>query len=423
MAIAVLATITLASPVSAEPADSSTDRALTVTVSVDDRRVVPIGIDHGAEWGDVILETGTAIAPGLGEGSYVRRGIAFGSQRLGTQDTIQMSFASGSLVFQSAGLWYGPESAALLGGTGAFHGARGEADITVGDGTSEWLITVLPAAGVDPARATVLEYPRELVSTSRIELAPPGSTLGNLTQTTGVLKDVDTVAADYSAISTVVQDMPDNRERRAVQAMFEFVDGSIMVNAMIVAQRGALPTAPISYAISGGTGAYVGAAGVADYLPAAGGMPDRWRFTIFGRTATPTPVAVKSALQVENRFTRVRTSGTASGGIGDLILAGGWTRTGEAPRDHWAVSAQSVIFENPGTARERHVVLSTLQYNSGSDRLLVLGLSRTAVGGGPSAPVERVVIGGIGEYAGASGTATMTPLKARQWRTTFDIAR
>jgi hypothetical protein len=33
------------------------------------------------------------------------------------------------------------------------------------------------------------------------------------------------------------------------------------------------------------------------------------------------------------------------------------------------------------------------------------------------------VIGGLGAYAGASGTVTMTPTKPRQWRTTFDVSR
>jgi hypothetical protein len=33
------------------------------------------------------------------------------------------------------------------------------------------------------------------------------------------------------------------------------------------------------------------------------------------------------------------------------------------------------------------------------------------------------VIGGLGAYAGASGTVTMTPIKTATWRTTFDISR
>ena len=90
---------------------------LVVKVAIDERRVVPIGIDRGADWGDVLLESGTATAKGLGKGTYLRRGIAFGSQRLGTQDTFQISFPQGNLVFQAPGFWYGPSEAALLGGT------------------------------------------------------------------------------------------------------------------------------------------------------------------------------------------------------------------------------------------------------------------------------------------------------------------
>jgi len=396
---------------------------LVVKVAIDERRVVPIGIDRGADWGDVLLESGTATATGLGEGTYLRRGIAFGTQRLGTQDTFQISFPEGNLVFQSAGFWSGPTDAALLGGTGRFVDARGSAAVTVDAGTQQWRITILPQRGVNQATTTVREYPRELVSTSRITLTSGGSTVGNLTQTTGMLiGDDSATVADYSAISTVVQDMSDNHERRVVQAMFEFGDGSVMVNAMIVAQRSTLPTTPVAYAISGGTGAYAGAAGIAEYVPGIGIAADRWRFTFFALTDRATRVSIKSATQVEARFTQVNASGTAQGGIGDLVLAGGWWRSGKAERDHWAVSAEVVDIES-GRDSVRRTLLATLQYAQGTDRFLVLGLSRTGTTGGPAAPVERAVIGGVGAYAGASGSVMMTPTKPRQWRATFDVAR
>ena len=421
--IAVLATALVASAAPATALSPAPAEELVVEVAIDERRVVPIGIDRGADWGDVLLESGTATAQGLGEGTYLRRGMAFGTQRLGTQDTFQISFPEGNLVFQAAGFWSGPTDAALLGGTGRFVGARGSASVTIDGGTQEWRISILPQRGLDPAQTTVREYPRELVSTSRITLAPQGSTVGNLTQTMGILiGDDSSTAADYSAISTVVQDMPDNRERRIVQAMFEFGDGSVMVNAIIVAQRSALPTTPVAYAISGGTGAYAGAAGIAEYVPGNGVAADRWRFTFFGRTDKATPVSIKPATQVEARFTQVNASGTAKGGIGDLVLAGGWWRSGKAERDHWAVAAEVVDIE-AGRDSVRRTLLATLQYSQGTDRFLVLGLSRTGTTGGPAAPVERAVIGGVGAYAGASGTVTMTPTKPRQWRTTFDVTR
>ena len=396
---------------------------LVVKVAIDDRRVVPIGIDRGADWGDVLLESGTATAKGLGKGTYLRRGVAFGSQRLGTQDTFQISFPQGNLVFQASGFWYGPSEAALLGGTGRFVGARGSAAVTVDGGTQQWTITILPKRGVDPTATSVREYPRELVSTSRITLAPEGSTVGNLTQTMGTLiGDDSATAADYSAISTVVEDLPEDRERRAVQAMFEFGDGSVMVNAMIVAQRSALPTAPVAYAISGGTGAYSGTAGVAEYVPGNGVGADRWRFTFFGLTDKASPETITPATQVETRYTAAVTSGTANSGVGDLVLAGGWWRPGKSARQEWAVSAQ-VVDVQAGRDSVRRTLLATLQYSQGADGLLVMGLSRTGTAGGPAAPVERAVIGGLGAYAGASGSVTMTPTKPRQWRTTFDVSR
>lgn len=394
---------------------------LVIEVTPMDRRVVPIGIDNGADWGDVLIESGTAAGRGVSQGTFLRRGMAFGSQRLGTQDVIQMTFPEGSLVFQAAGLWSGPTEAALLGGTGKFEGVRGSAEIS-GIAIRTWTITILPQRGVDPRQTTVTEYPRTLMSTSRINLASPDSTVGNLTQTTGVLlADDSDIAADYSAISTVVDDLPDDRERRQVQAMFEFADGTLMVNAMIVAQRGALPTSPVQYAISGGTGAYAGAAGIAEYVPSDGIGPDRWRFTRFALTAKATPVSLKPATQVESVYYNIGTSG-ALNGVGDLILAKGWWRSGTSPRASYAVSAQAVDHTNR-RGNERRMLLSTVQYNQGSDALLVIGLTRTGSSGGPAAPVERAVIGGIGSFAGASGTVAMTPIKTATWRTTFDISR
>ena len=71
----------------------------------------------------------------------------------------------------------------------------------------------------------------------------------------------------------------------------------------------------------------------------------------------------------------------------------------------------------------RRTLLATLQYSQGADRFLILGLSRTGTTGGPAAPVERAVIGGMGAYAGVAGSVTMAPTKARQWRTTFAVTR
>ncbi len=122
-----------------------------------------------------------------------------------------MNFPEGSLVFQAAGLWSGPTEAGLLGGTGKFAGVHGSVEIN-GIAIRTWTITILPQRGVDPRQTTVTEYPRTLMSTSRINLASPDSTVGNLTQTTGVLVSAGSdIAADYAAISTVVDDLPDDR--------------------------------------------------------------------------------------------------------------------------------------------------------------------------------------------------------------------
>ncbi len=66
---------------------------------------------------------------------------------------------------------------------------------------------------------------------------------------------------------------------------------------------------------------------------------------------------------------------------------------------------------------------STLQSVQGTDALLVMGLTPTGSSGGPAAPVERAVIGGIGSFAGASGTVAMTPTKTATWRTMFAVSR
>ena len=133
-------------------------------------------------------------------------------------------------------------------------------------------------------------------------------------------------------------------------------------------------------------------------------------------------MSITPAAQVETRYAQLITSGTANGGVGDLVLAGGWWRSGKAARESWAVSAQAVDVQ-AGRDSVRRTLLATLQYTQGEDAFLVLGLTKTGTAGGPAAPVERAVIGGLGAYAGASGSVTMTPTQPRQWRTTFDVSR
>ncbi len=396
------------------PLSGLPDRQLVVSLTLDERRVVPIGIDNGADWGDVIIESGTAQAPGLTEGTFLRRGIAY-TGHLGAQDTVQITFAEGSLVFQATGEFWGPTEAGLLGGTGQFRGMRGAAVITSGEGTQQWAITLLGKTRVDLSSPATETYLRELVSTERIMLASSGSTVGNMTLTKGRLVDDSELVADYTASSIVVQDLAGSLERRAVQAMFEFADGTLFVNSMIVADATQLPTKPTAYVISGGTGRFTGASGYAEYQP-----PSTWTFTTFAQQGAATPV--KPTLrgpQEQTRYTRILTSKTASGGVGDLVLAGGWTRTAGADRGHYNVSAQSVA-----RADARQTLLSFMQYSWGaSDRLLVLGLAQTGTSDGPVASVERAVIGGLGAYVGYSGSVSLTPVSSGKWRTTYQLMR
>lgn len=414
---AAVAAVSVSVPVAVQASPAAPpDREFVVQVTIEDRRVVPIGLDRAADWGDVIIESGSATSPGLTEGTYLRRGIAYDANHLGVQDTYQLSFPEGNLVFQESAFWSGAGVAALLGGTGEFRGARGSALRTVGDGTQEWRITILGDRRVDLSKPTVMEFERELVDTSRITLASPGSTVGNMTRTLGRLLDDSKAVADYTAISTVVQDLSGSLERRAVQAMFEFSDrGTLFVNGMIVADTSALPSVPTAYVISGGTGSFVGAAGYAEYLP-----PSTWRFTTFGLTPGATPVQpTLRGPMTQTRYERVRTSGTAAGGTGDLVLAGGWIRANGGPRGHYNVSAQSVE-----RIDGRQSLLTLLQFAWGaSDRVLVLGLTTTGAADGPVAPVERAVIGGLGAYVGVSGSASMQPVLPTKWRTTYHLMR
>lgn len=89
----------------------------------------------------------------------------------------------------------------------------------------------------------------------------------------------------------------------------------------------------MQYAISGGTGVYAGAAGIAEYVPSDGIGPDRWRFTRFALTAKAAPVNLKPAKQVESVYYNIGTSG-ALNGVGALILAKGWVAIGHLPARH-----------------------------------------------------------------------------------------
>ena len=418
IAMTLAATMT---PALAAPTPAASGTLLVADVVIEQRRVVPIGTDHASPWGNVLIEDGVASLGGQ-VGTFLRRGLAVTSIGPGTQDAVQMTFPEGSLVMQASGTWFGPDEAAVVGGTGRYAGARGSASVTYSGAVSRWEFTLLDGSGAaSDSQPTVLEYPRELVELDRISLAAEGSTVGNQARTIGRLLDDSGIVADYTSTSTVVQDLADGRERRAVHAMFDFRGGSLIVNGMIVAGSGALPGASAQYAVSGGTGVFAGVSGIAEYLPGGAAISDVWRFTLFGLDPDADARTIGPAHQEQTRYIRTLASGTAGGDVGDIVAAGGWLRSGAAPRAHWWVSAQVV-----GTTRDLGGViaqdlLSFVQYSWGADKVFVLGVARTSPQDGPRIPTTRAVIGGLGAYVGASGAVTMRPKAPRQWRTTIDL--
>lgn len=425
-AVAVPAAAAPASPATGGEARASTparaDRVLVIRVELQGRTIVPVGTRVTEDWGDTVIERGSATLRGeRRSGTFLRRGLMVGPRV--SQDVVQFDLPRGTLLLQGPGLRRGPDTAAVLGGTGAYAGARGAATVTYGPWGSLWTVRLVRTRTVDTAASHTLVFPRELLLTRRIELGTRGSTVGNLTKTEGRLTLQGQPVAAYVSTSTVMRDLPQDLEQRMVQANFVFDKGTLMVNGMIVAPKTTLPSTPTLYVISGGTGIYAGAAGSAVFLPEDGDQPARWAFTLYGRQVRPERLLQTRAVQQETYYRRTLVSGIRDGAPGDLIGAGGDVRSPREGRGRYAVSAQVVDDRREGRKLLGQTLLSFVEYGWGAKRILVAGLTATGRVGGPKEATTRAVIGGTGAFVGASGQVVMKPLATGRWRTDFQLTR
>ena len=404
------------------PSAVGAERVLVIRVELQGRTIVPVGTRITEDWGDTVIERGSASLRGeLRNGTFLRRALMVGPRV--SQDVVQFDLPRGTLLLQGPGLRRGPDTAAVLGGTGAYAGARGVAEVTYGPWGSVWTVRLVRTRTVDTGAARTLVFPRELLLTRRIALGSRGSTVGNLTKTEGRLTLQGQPVAAYVSTSTVVRDLPQDLEQRMVQANFVFDKGTLMVNGMIVAPKTTLPSTPTLYVISGGTGIYAGAAGSAVFMPEDGDEPARWAFTLYGRQARPERLLQTRAVQQETYYQRTLAAGIRDGAPGDLIGAGGDVRSPREGRGRYAVSAQVVDDRREGRKLLGQTLLSFVEYGWGTKRILVAGLTATGRVSGPKEATTRAVIGGTGAFVGASGQVVMKPLATGRWRTDFQLNR
>lgn len=407
-------------PVAARIRRASPPVTLDIRLTRTHREVAPVGTAAGAARGDVVVDRGRAKVIGVADshGRFIRRGVVVvprpdARDSQATTDMIQVDLPGGALLFQASGYWDGIDAAALLGGTLSYAGVRGSAEVSHHATYDVWHVTVLPAAGVDMSKATSQTFARELVAQERVTIGKDGDARGNLGFTQGRLLGADgSLWADYTSFSTVVQDLPNDKERRWVQATFDSTDGSIFVNGMIVADANAIPTSPQQYAISGGTGSFAGARGYAQFLP---GATPRWRFTTYADKDSARPIGLTSAAQHQTDRIEVETDGVPGASVCDFILANGRIRQ-DGRTGHFAFLGQAVQVPADASSRTQ---MSFHEYRWNGRRLFVAGLiTLSADHRTSSAP--RVVIGGLGSWTGANGQAILRMRGTWVWRLLVD---
>ena len=106
-----------------------------------------------------------------------------------------------------------------------------------------------------------------------VDTGPAGTSVGDLTVTTGDVRRTEAgkrIGYYTTNQITVRADAASGREIRKVDLSISLPDGMIFATSLIRAQAGVPPTQPMTFAITGGTGAYAGASGTLVHEGVAG---------------------------------------------------------------------------------------------------------------------------------------------------------
>jgi hypothetical protein len=106
-----------------------------------------------------------------------------------------------------------------------------------------------------------------------VDLGPTGTSVGDLTVTTGDVRRTEAgkpIGYYTTNQITVRADAVSGREIRKVDLSISLPDGMIFATSLIRAQTGVPPRQQMTFAVTGGTGAYAGASGTLVHEGVAG---------------------------------------------------------------------------------------------------------------------------------------------------------
>lgn len=277
----------------------------------------------------------------------------------------------------------------VVGGTGAFRGARGT-------------VTVIPAGekyivAVDLRTVSRVEKVRlgmDPATQSRVSVDTPTGPRWTITRVAAV-RGGGSFTAVSSSIGRVAAGL-----RYEVEVGVVTPRGTLQLRGTAIEGRDTAPRRA-TYAILGGTGIYAGMRGQAE-----------WSLAESGSRLDLDLVKVVGGAAEDLEWVESGTTTTSVIGAGTAMLSGVGALSGRAGKAR--IKGDIVIYLRTADGAE----VTAVEHDLPGGTLLLAGV--TAV---TDDPVVRPIVGGTGEYAGAIGTSTMIKVRDGVYRKTVSIWR
>lgn len=412
--------------VAAAAADAARAATVRLTSGVPAFTVVDLGAP-GHSAGDLNVFQAPVIPAGRLLGVQTTLRVAAGAQVV--QGALAFDLPDGQLAVDgvsqldptSTGLIAGrPFTRAVVGGTGAYAGMRGEVTSTRRpDGSYDQHFTLDPAPTTGRRSLTVFS---QTPGPTVLDLGATGASPGDVSIVDrGALVDgggarVGSVRGLQTAILT-----EDGQRVVLAQVTYRLRGGDIVIGGLsghAADGSGNVVGVPYLRPVLGGTGAYAGATGTVTTTRGADGRYEQ-RFALSGisRRSTRT-LHLLGASGPSDR------ADVAPGGVsgGDMTLFDVPVRQGRRTVGRARGVQTAIALE----ARAQTVSTQITYELRGRGSLIVAGLSDYPAAGTTGTvrnrPQTRAVIGGTGEFAGAHGTVRAVRSRGGAYRLTFSLS-
>jgi hypothetical protein len=355
--------------------------------------------------------------------------IALGPSAQSAQGALTFDMADGqivvggtsSLATDTSGLLPGaPTTRAVLGGTGAYDGMRGQVTATRrADGSYAQHFVLMPASTATAGSVDVYGSGNTGIA---VDLAAPGPTPGDTTMIDSALVDAaGRPAGRVLGSQTLVSAAPD-RMRSEAQLTFQLSAGTIVVGGLSErppSGAGLVPGVLYARPVLGGTGRYAGVTGtVSTTLEESG----RYRSHFALRPGTGAAKAQTVQAIAANSRPAQLDLGPAGLSSGDVNVFNGPITSPLGKRIGIVRGTQTMVAVDGGAL----TMSSTVTYElRGRGQIVVGGVapSATAASAGPLKlrRFDRAVLGGTGDFAGAHGSLRTVRRADGTYRLTFSL--